>query len=91
MKVFLIISQIIYAVMLLPWIVILGLSVMVFDNGISLWGVGLMTAIGLYPLAVIVCSILAWLLLKKLKPAFITIINLVPAIWIVTFLFVIYS
>jgi len=91
MKVFLIISQIIYAVMLLPWIVILGLSVMVFDNGISLWEVGLMTVIGLYPLAVIVCSILAWLLLKKLKPVFITLINLVPAIWIVTFLFVFYS
>ena len=91
MKIFLIISQIIYAALLLPWLFILGISFMVFDNGVSLWGVGLMIAIGLYPVAFIVSSTLSWLLLKKIKQVYLTIINLIPAIWIVTFLSVIYT
>ena len=90
MKIFLILTQIIYTVMLLPWIVILELSFMVFDNGISLWGIGLMLAVGLYPVAVVVCSTLAWVFLKKLKPPYLITINLIPAIWILTFIYIIF-
>lgn len=91
MRLFLIIIQSFYAVMLLPWFLIWGLSFMVFDSGISLWGIGIMIAVTLYPIAVVVCSILSWVKRKKIKPVYITVINLVPAIWIIFFAVVIFT
>jgi len=90
MKLLLIIIQSVYSIMLLPWYFIWGLSFMVFDSGISLWGIGIMISVTLYPVAAVGCSILSWIFLKKIKPLYIIKINFVPAIWIIAFAIVLF-
>lgn len=86
MKLFLFISQSIYALMLVPWFIVWGVSFMVFNNGLSLWVVGIMIMVILYPIAVAVCSLLSWIhVKKKMRPVSIVAINLVPSIWIMAF------
>ncbi|HYK74242.1 MAG TPA: hypothetical protein VEV44_14195 [Pseudoneobacillus sp.] len=83
MKTFLIISQLVYLLCIIPWLPIWGLSFMSFDNGIALGNVTFVSAIGLYPIAVIICSIFAWLLrIRKMGIAII--LNLIPMLWIVS-------
>ncbi|PAK51091.1 hypothetical protein [Paenibacillus sp. 7541] len=90
MKLFLFISQSIYALMLVPWLIVWGVSFMVFDSGLSLWGVGIMIMVTLYPIAVAVCSLLSWIYVKKMRPLSIVAINLVPSIWIMAFVLIIF-
>lgn len=90
MKLFLFISQSIYALMLVPWFIVWGVSFMVFDSGYSLWGVGIMIMVTLYPIAVAVCSLLSWIYVKKMRPLSIVAINLVPSIWIMAFVLIIF-
>jgi hypothetical protein len=90
MKLFLIIVQSFYSIMLLPWFFVWGLSFMVFDNGISLWGIGIVIIVSLYPVAVTVCSILSWVYRKMVKPIYIVFINLVPLLWIIAFAVIIF-
>ncbi|MEK3732080.1 hypothetical protein MKX64_06450 [Paenibacillus sp. FSL M8-0334] len=90
MKLFLFISQSIYALMLVPWFIVWGVSFMVFDSGYSLWGVGIMIMVTLYPIAVAVCSLLSWIYVKKMRPLSIVAINLVPSIWIMAFALIIF-
>ncbi|MDF2963799.1 MAG: hypothetical protein K0S39_5534 [Paenibacillus sp.] len=82
MKNFLIISQLIYLLCMVPWLVVWGLSFMGFDNGVSLVNVSIVLAIGVYPIAVIICSIIAWLLRSRRKRTAI-IVNLVPCLWVI--------
>lgn len=82
MKKFLILSQILYVLCLIPWLVIWGLSFMSFDNGFSWANITFVLSISLYPVAVILCSLLAWALRIRKKRAAI-IINLIPMIWVV--------
>ncbi|EAR67903.1 hypothetical protein B14911_14102 [Bacillus sp. NRRL B-14911] len=84
MKIFLIISQLIYVICLIPWFPIWGLSFMSFDSGIALGNSAFVIGIGLYPVAVIVCSILGWVLRGRNKRLAI-IFNSVPMIWIIGF------
>jgi len=80
-KLFLLISQIIYALGLLPWLFIWGMSVMVFDAGVYLGNTLFFIAISAYPIAVIGCSITAWLLrLRRRRTAIF--VNLLPVLWI---------
>ncbi|TLS52166.1 hypothetical protein FE782_12485 [Paenibacillus antri] len=81
MKAFFISSQILYVLCLAPWFLIWGISFMGFDSGFSWFAVALTGGIGLYPIAVIVCSILAWRNRIKRKRAAV-IFNLVPMLWI---------
>jgi hypothetical protein len=82
MKKFLIISQILYLLCTFPWLLIFGLSFMSFDNGFALANVSFVLSIGLYPIAVIICSIMAWILhVRKRRVAII--VNLLPMLWIV--------
>jgi len=85
MKWYLIISQIFYSITLIPWFFIWGISFMVFDSGIiNIYNVSFVLIITLYPIAVILCSFLAWKMrIKKRKLAII--INLVPMIWVIGF------
>lgn len=83
MKVYLIISQLVYLICIIPWLPIWGLSFMSFDNGIDLGNTAFVLGIGLYPIVVIICSIFGWFLHKRRKGLAIT-INLVPVIWIVS-------
>ncbi len=84
MKRLLIISQILYAVSLIPWIIIWGLSFMSFDGGVNLSNVSFVLIISLYPVAVIACSILTWLFRSK-KKKLALVINLIPLVWVIGF------
>jgi hypothetical protein len=84
MKLYLIISQVLYALSLVPWFAIWGLSFMSFDSGVNVYNISFVLAITLYPVAVIIGSILAWVFRKK-KKRFALIINLIPLLWIFTF------
>lgn len=81
MKTFLVISQIVYALCILPWLLVFGLSFMGFDQGISLVNVAIVLAIGVYPVVVIICAIAAWLMRVRNKRVAI-IVNLVPMLWV---------
>lgn len=81
MKAFLISSQILYVLCLAPWLLIWGITFMGFDSGFNWFGVALTGGIGLYPVAVVVCSILAWMNRTKRKRAAI-LFNLVPMLWV---------
>jgi hypothetical protein len=81
MKAFLIASQIFYVLCLIPWFLIWGITFMGFASGINWFSVMLTGGIGLYPVAVIVCSILAWKVrIRRKRTA--SIVNLVPMLWI---------
>ncbi|MCR2804098.1 hypothetical protein [Paenibacillus soyae] len=85
MKAYLIILQAIYVLCLIPWFVFWGLSFMSFDMGFSWANITFVGTITLYPVAVIACSIVAWLIHKRKKRTAI-ILNLVPSLWILGFL-----
>ncbi|MUT64619.1 hypothetical protein [Paenibacillus sp. NEAU-GSW1] len=82
MRTLLVITQIIYLVLCIPWLVIWGMSFMSFDQGFSWSAAAFVGVITLYPLAVITCSIIAWVLHKRKKRAAVF-INLVPMLWVV--------
>ncbi|MEK3992585.1 MULTISPECIES: hypothetical protein [Robertmurraya] len=84
MKPFLIITQVLYVLSLLPWFVIWGMSFMSFDAGIGLYNSLFVITITLYPVAVIVGSILSWVFHRKRKNLAV-IFNLVPLVWVIAF------
>ncbi len=83
-KPFLIITQVLYVLSLLPWFVIWGMSFMSFDAGIGLYNSLFVITITLYPVAVIVGSILSWVFHRKRKNLAV-IFNLVPLVWVIAF------
>lgn len=60
MLAWLIITQLLGLLSLLPWLVISGLSFMAFDAGYSITAVVFVGLIWSYPLLPIICSIVAW-------------------------------
>ncbi|PKG22796.1 hypothetical protein [Niallia nealsonii] len=82
MKTYLVITQILYAVCLLPWLVVFGMSFMSFDQGISVANSAFVFGIGVYPIFVIICSVVAWIYRKRKKKLAI-IVNLIPMLWII--------
>jgi len=84
MKTYLIVSQSLYALSLAAWLVIWGLSFMAFDNGFAFWNTAFVIAITLYPVAIVVCSILAWAIRKRKRQAAV-LVNLVPLLWVFAF------
>lgn len=85
MKLYLIVTQAVYFLTLFPWFVIWGLSFMSFDAGFSTLAVTIVSIVSLYPVAVLVCSILGWVLHSKKKRAAI-ILNSIPLLWITAFI-----
>lgn len=67
MRVYLIMTQIVYVLCLIPWLPIWGLSFMSFDGGFSFYNILFVLIISLYPVAVIACTILSWIFRKKEK------------------------
>ncbi|MCE1254789.1 MAG: hypothetical protein LWX83_14735 [Anaerolineae bacterium] len=81
--IWLIVSQGMSLLSLLPWLVIAGLSVMAFDSGVSTEAVLFVGFIWSYPFFVIGLAIAAWVLFvyKKIKAALIvTSLPLIPAL-----------
>jgi hypothetical protein len=83
-KLFLILIQISYVLSLLPWFVIWGLSFMSFDAGIGFYNTLFVLIITLYPVAIIVSSIFAWVFRLKRRELAIF-LSLVPMIWVISF------
>lgn len=84
MKIYFILVQILYVLCLIPWFVFWGLSFMSFDAGFSAANIAFVGTITLYPVAVIACSVIAWLIRGTKKRAAV-LVNLVPMLWIVGF------
>lgn len=80
MKTFLVLCQLLYALCMIPWLIVWGLSFMSFDQGFSWAAAGFVAGIGLYPIAAIVCSIIAWKLHKRRKGVAVF-LNLIPMLW----------
>jgi hypothetical protein len=70
----LIITQLLGALSLFPWLIMAGLSVLAFDSGYGLSAVLFVAAIWLYPLLPLGCAVRAWSLYRhgKLRGAMIT-------------------
>lgn len=81
MKKYLVISQIIYVLALIPWLFTFGVSFFAFDSGFSVGSVLFVVVIGVYPIFMITSSIVAWCIHKRYKRAAI-ITNCVPMLWI---------
>ncbi|MBB6669610.1 hypothetical protein [Cohnella nanjingensis] len=81
MKLFLVLSQILYLLCMIPWLFVWGISFMSFDQGFGLANVSFVAGIGLYPVAAIVCAILAWRFHRRRKKTAI-VVNLIPMAWI---------
>ncbi|GLX70317.1 hypothetical protein [Paenibacillus glycanilyticus] len=81
MKKYLVISQIIYLLFLIPWLFTFGMSFFAFDNGFSAWNILFVIGIAVYPLFMITSSIVAWTLHRRHKQAAI-ITNCVPMLWV---------
>ncbi len=50
-----------------------------------MWGVALVTIVTLYPLAVVISSVLSWLLKKKVKTLGLILISSFPLLWVISF------
>ncbi|WP_426452750.1 hypothetical protein ACP26L_12020 [Paenibacillus sp. S-38] len=81
MRTYLLVSQCLYAISLIGWFLVWSLSFMVFDQGIALWNTLFFLSISAYPVAVLGCSIAAWILRTRRRRTAIA-VNLVPLIWI---------
>ncbi|MEC0173765.1 hypothetical protein P4H83_02650 [Paenibacillus favisporus] len=81
MRTYFVISQIIYVLCFIPWLLIWGISFMGFDSGISGAAIALVSVIGVYPLVTIACAIMAWVFYKKRKRAAV-IVNSIPLLWV---------
>jgi hypothetical protein len=70
----LIITQVLAALSLLPWFIMAGLSVLAFDSGYGLSAVLFVAMVWLYPLLPLGCAVRAWSLYRhgKLRGAMIT-------------------
>jgi len=90
MKIYLVILQVIYLLCLIPWLPIWGLSFMSFDGGFSIYNILFVSIITLYPVAIIICTILSWILRTKRKKTAI-IINLIPMLWVAGFALVVFT
>ncbi|WP_276917781.1 hypothetical protein [Aneurinibacillus aneurinilyticus] len=81
MKTFLVVSQIIYLICMIPWLFVWGISFMAFDAGISGEAIVLVSIISVYPLVAIACSLIAWILHRR-RTRTAVIINLIPMVWV---------
>ena len=82
MRPYLIVSQAIYLLALIPWLFVIIMSPMAFDAGFSTWNLSLVAILIAYPIAVIVCSLVAWILHRKHARTS-AYLNLIPALWFI--------
>lgn len=86
MKLFLIISQVVYGLFLTLWFSFWALSAMLFDKGASATAISLFSIITAYPVAAVACAIIAWILYRKKKRKGALVVNLVPSLWVISIL-----
>ena len=74
----LIITQVLAALSLFPWLIMAGLSVLAFDSGYGLSAVLFVAAIWLYPLLPLGCAVRAWWLYRHGKQRSAVIASSIP-------------
>ena len=77
-RAWLLVSQVLALLSLLPWLVIAGLSVMAFDAGYSTEAAVFVGTIWAYPLLPLVCSIVAWVCYVKHRMRGAVIVTSIP-------------
>ena len=82
MRPYLIVSQAIYLLAFIPWSFLIIMSPMAFDAGVSTWNISLVAILIAYPIAVIVCSLVAWMLHRKHARTS-AYVNIIPALWFI--------
>ncbi|MCC3375452.1 hypothetical protein [Cohnella sp. REN36] len=81
MKSYLILTQLFYAICLIPWLLVGVLSFMSFDQGFSAGNVAFVVGIWMYPVAAIASAMLSWMFRKR-RPKLAVGLNLIPLIWV---------
>ncbi len=61
----LIVSQVLALGSLLPWFVVAGLSFMAFDSGFSWTALLFVALVWSYPVFILICILVAWLLYRR--------------------------
>lgn len=82
MKLYLIAIQMLYYLVLLPWIYFWGKALVLTMHVPTPQNTILLSLAGLYPIAVIVCTIVSWYLHLDKRSVSIA-VNLIPAIWLI--------
>ncbi len=82
MKLYLIATQVVYYVALLPWIFFWVMAFIMIMHAPTSQNTILFTLTTLYPIAVIVCTIIAWYFHMNKRSVSIA-INFIPAIWLI--------
>lgn len=81
-RIFLISTQVFYALCLFPWYFAFAISLWALDGGLNFSNGLFFVVTILYPVAVIFCSIFAWVCrIKKKRLAII--LNCIPLLWII--------
>ncbi|MCY0887064.1 MAG: hypothetical protein OWQ59_01245 [Alicyclobacillaceae bacterium] len=80
MRAYLILLQVFYAVLFVPWWYALTIAPTMFNHGATSWAVHTSTAIVTYPLSVVACSLLSWIQFHR-WPRAVRWIILVPMLW----------
>lgn len=83
LKLFLIISQIVYGLFLTLWFTFWAMSAMLFDAGVNRSAVVVFGVISAYPIAATACSIIAWVLYRKRHRNPALVVNLIPSLWVI--------
>jgi len=82
---FLLISQILYVLMSVVWLITAFMSFMIFDSPEALTSataILIFLFVWLYPVAVIASGVISWILYHKRKFKIATGIGLIPLIWV---------
>ncbi len=74
----LIITQLLALVSLLPWLMIAGLAVMAFDAGFSWQALAFVGAVWAYPLLPLIASLIAWVAYARGNPTVALVSTSVP-------------
>lgn len=93
-RAWLIVSQVLYALSLLPWLVMAGMAVMAFDapGSTELWGPWLFVGtVWSYPLWLLASAVVAWILYARNRLRGATIATSVPMVVIAAALIVIFA
>lgn len=83
LKPYLIVTQVVYVLALIPWSLVFIMSPMMFDAGVAVWNSITFGFIAAYPVALIISSILAWRLRRRARSAVVYFVGGIPALWIV--------
>ncbi|AZN43273.1 hypothetical protein [Paenibacillus albus] len=84
MRLYLITTQVVYAVSTAVWAFVWMMSFMMFDQGIQFLNTLFFLGVSIYPIVVVLSIILSWKLRKR-RLRLAIVLNLIPMIWIVPF------